>query len=257
MKLLIDTNQYPASDVGRASELKCNGVWSVPVNSPGLSNDNTTAIIKAIGSGIVVTEEGGIDAGHLLEEPNWTGEPRKINQQRTLTRNAGYNPSRAMVYYEFSAPNQRHTCLTPHELSRAYILEEKTPLLPMTRNWNRVYRARMKEALTLPRSVVAGVCFELEANVPLIKSQSIVGGIRYVHGVNREVWVLLSPRAPSLKYEQDVDETLEYLKRNLSAEIWGRLFVALAVYEIENKGTSFFGESNSMLAAVKVGRGWR
>jgi hypothetical protein len=50
---------------------------------------------------------------------------------------------------------------------------------------------------------------------------------------------------------------LRYLKRNLSADVWKSLKVVLAVYEVENKGTSFFGETNSMLAAVKVARGWR
>jgi hypothetical protein len=257
MDLLIDINQYPVAEVARAGELRADGVWSVPVNSPGLTNDDTRFIIAAIGSKIVVTEEGGMDAQHLLEEPNWTGEPPKINQQRTLTRNAGYDPSRAMVYYEFSAPDQRHNCLTPYELNKAYVLEEKTPLLPMTRNWNRQHRARMKDALTLPRSVVAGVTFELEANVPLIRSQAIVGGIKYVHGIGREVWVLLSPRTPSIAYEKDVENSLRYLKRNLSADVWKSLKVVLAVYEVENKGTSFFGDTNSMLAAVKVARGYR
>jgi hypothetical protein len=257
MKLLIDTNEYPADQAYRSEELKCNGVWSVPINSPGITVGDTAAIIHGIGSGIVVTEEGGLDVYQLLEDPNWTGGPRKINQQRTLTRASGFNPSRAMVYYEFSAPNQRHTCLTPHELSRAYVLEEKTPLLPMTRNWDRNYRARMKEALTLPKNVVAGVCFELEANVPLIKSQSILGGIKYVAGIGREVWILLSPQGPSIKYEKDVEDVLKYLKRNLSASVWASIYVVLAVYEIENKGTSFFGLSNSMLAAIKVARGYR
>jgi hypothetical protein len=162
-----------------------------------------------------------------------------------------------MVYYEFSAPGVRQTCLTPHELSRAYILEGKIPLLPLTRDWSRAQRARVKDALSLPRNIVVGVCFEIESNVPLIKAQGIVGGIRYVRSVNREAWVLLSPKLPSVKFESDVDETLWYLRKNLSAEIWDALNVVLAVYTVEDKGTSFFGESNSMLAAVKVARGYR
>jgi hypothetical protein len=259
MRLLIDTNQYPndAVSILRAGELKANGVWSLPGNSPGLTAEDTKRIIAGIGSGVVVTEEGGIDVHQLLEDPNWTGGPANINGQRTLTRSAGYNPSRAMVYYEFGAPGIRQTCLTPHELSRAYILEDKTPLLALTRDWSRGQRARVKDALSLPRNIVVGVCFEIEANVPLIKAQGIVAGIRYVRSVGREAWVLMAPRLPSVEYEADVDKTLFYLKRNLSAEIWEDLNVVLAVYTVEDKGTTFFGETNSMLAAVKVARGYR
>lgn len=260
MRLLIDTNQYPndAVSILRAGELKANGVWSLPGNSPGLSAEDTKRIIAGIGSGVVVVEEGGIDVHQLLEDPNWTGvSPANINTQRVLTRNAGYNPSRAMVYYEFSGPGVRQTCLTPHELSRAYILEGKTPLLALTREWNRSQSARVKDALSLPRNVVVGVCFEIEANVPLIKAQRIIAGIRYVRSVNREVWVLLAPKLPSLRFEQDVEETILYLRRNLTTEIWDALNIVLAVYTVEDKGTSFFGETNSMLAAVKVARGYR
>ena len=142
--------------------------------------------IAGIGSGVVVVEEGVIDVHQLLEDPNWTGGLANINGQRVLTRNAGYNPSRAMVYYEFSELGIRHTCLTPHELSRAYILEGKTPILALTRDWSRPQRARVKDALTLPRNVVVGICFELEANVPLIKSQGIIA--RSCEGCAREVW---------------------------------------------------------------------
>jgi hypothetical protein len=258
MRIIIDTNQYPADQVHRAKELKANGVWSLPGNSPGLTNEDTKNIIADIGSGVVVTEEGGIDVHQLLEDPNWTGvSPANINQQRTLTRSAGYNPSRAIVYYEFSEPNVRQTCLTPHELSRAYVLEGKTPLLPLTRDWSWKQRARVKDALTLPRSIVPGVCFEIEANVPLIKSQGIVSGLRYVRSVGREVWVLLAPILPSIEFETDVGTTLHYLKRNLSADIWGALSLVLAVYTVEDKGTTFFGETNSMLAAVKIARAYR
>jgi hypothetical protein len=259
MRLLIDTNQYPndAVSVLRAGELKADGVWSLPGNSPGMTAEDTKKIIDRIGAGVVVVEEGGIDVHQLLEDPNWTGKPPNINSERNRTRAAGYNPSRAMVYYEFGAPGMRQTCLTPHELSRAYILEDKTPLLPLTRDWSRAQRARVKEVLKLPRSVIPGVCFELETNVSLIKAQGIIGGIRYVRSVNREAWVLLSPKLPSVKFEVDVEETLKYLKRNLSREIWSVINIVLAVYTVEDKGTSFFGETNSMLAAVKVARAYR
>lgn len=256
---MIDTNQYPndAASILRAGELKANGVWSLPGNSPGLRAEDTKRIIAGIGSGVVVVEEGGIDVHQLLEDPNWTGGPANINAQRELTRAAGYNPSRAMVYYEFSAPGVRQTCLTPHELSRAYILEGKIPLLPLTRDWTRAQRARVKDALTLPRNIVVGVCFELAVDVPMIKRQQIIAGIKYVRSVGREVWVILSPNTPSVKFEADVDKTLFFLRRYLPADVWDTLNIVLAVYTVEDKGTSFFGETNSMLAAVRVARGYR
>lgn len=257
MKLLVSTNQYPAAEAHRAHELKADGVWSLPGNSPGITNQDTQAIINNIGGRLVVVEEGGINPEQLLDTPNWTGQPAHINGQRTLTRSAGFNPSRAMVYYEFSHPNVLQCCLNVEELKRAYTLEGNTPLLVLTRDWTRAQRARVKDALTLPKRTVAGVTFEIEANVPLIRAQQIVQGIRYMHSVTREAWVLLSPKNPSNKFEFDVHDTLTYLKRNLSPEIWRTLRVAIGVYEVDRKGTSFFGATNSMLAAIKVARKFR
>lgn len=253
MKIIIDTNQYPIEDLPRAKELKADGIWAVVSNSPGFTPSHTRKLIDSINSKNITVEEGGIDERQLLDDPNWTGKPPNINQGRMLVVNAHRIPKRAMVYTEYYHGAPGNT-LDVSDLKRAYKLEGKTPLLPMARNFLPENKAKIAAAFTLPKTVVCGLCFELETNLPLILTQKIVGGIRYVLGKERECWIILSPKAPSYEYEKDVETTLKFFISHINKEMWAKLNFVLAVYEVERKGTSFFGETNSMIAALKVAK---
>jgi hypothetical protein len=54
--VLVDLNTFPLSDVSYVSNLKCDGVWAILVNS-NLYDSSWATVFKALGPGWVVTED--------------------------------------------------------------------------------------------------------------------------------------------------------------------------------------------------------
>lgn len=261
MKLLTDVNQYVVGDVPRAKELQTDGINAVRMADGTYTSKDMQNLIDRIKGhdGDIVTIEGGIDYRQLLDEPNWTNAPRQINRNRQVCLDVNRKPTRCIVYYEWAIDiNKQCTVLNKQELLRAWELEGKTPLLPLCREWYGDSKARSETALTMDDAKIKGICFELAANVQLIKNQNIVAGLKRVAARNKEMWILMSPYNGSTDYAGDMELVLKFLKPKLGPTLWGKLNFIVAVYELEIKHTSFFGEgNNTMLKALEVARRYR
>lgn len=85
-RTMIDFNQFDFKYMNQLHHLRANVCMASFSNSKDATSANIKEAIKRVGCSMVLTSDGGINPMQLLDEPNWTGQPRNLNLNTRMLR---------------------------------------------------------------------------------------------------------------------------------------------------------------------------
>lgn len=249
-KTMIDLTQFDMKYFKNLNQLKADWCMATVTLTPELRGEKLKQAIKALGCRIVLTTDGGINPGQLLDEPNWTGQPRNLGTSGKILKEAGVPVHYTMLYTEFNRQDEHSTLLTPDEYRYARKELNNQYVLPLARVWDALGAAKLKSVLTLPKTELPGVFLELAADVNYIKSVKACEVMKFAKRKERFLVVMLSGKTPSTDYANDVKKSCEYIKSKCPGAFDVTTF-GVAIYETPQKGINWIGGKNSVSEAMK------
>lgn len=239
-QIYVSFNQLKTSEFSLALQMKLDGAWIVPSNSQWI----TAQMWQELGrkSKRVVIEQGANDRNWLFDK-TWPSPAPVITREVTLY---GKSSNYVCVYHEDSTaplPFDKPTLL-PSDIPTAY-QALKRPLIILFRRYDLTTLAE-----TITRPEVMGGAFEFGPDINQVRKQLIHKWIEYIVSLKKTPFLLIPALPDSVDYENDVLQSLQYIKDKSSN--FSKVRIVLAIYEREKTGAKFFGKTNSVEAAIKL-----
>jgi len=249
-RTMIDFNQFDFKYMNQLHHLRADVCMASFSNSKDATSANIKEAIKRVGCTLVLTSDGGINPMQLLDEPNWTGQPRNLNLNARMVRNAGVPVHFYMLYTEYNRQHQGQTLLTPDDLRLAFRDSIINKIIPLIRAFNDSERSIFAEIMKMSRMRYPGMYVEIAASVKDVQATRTCDIMKAIQANNRLAFVMLSGRTPSQTYAADVTATCTYIKRTCPNAFNNAIF-GVAVYELENKGINWISGPNSVTGAMR------
>ena len=239
-RFLISTNQITKPELDECSKLACNGVWFIGENSPNIIDWSP---VKGISDHLLIAEEGAIDRNWLFQAPGYP-PPRRLDFNLELAKASGLKVDQSFTYVEHPA-----TMLEIPDANLARDILGK-PVLLLARSFtDNIQDNRTKVRAAIKMSSVKGIVFELNPSAKNIRDNRITHGIREVLNAQKQAHILLPPWQNTVNYENDIADAIKELKRSPEYKS-SRLHIILACYDRVTNTVGFYGENNSVEAAL-------
>lgn len=239
-QILVDTNQITQTEASQASKFTADGLWTIPVNSPGINWAKMFQDVQA--------------AKWTVSEDNPTATTGVYQVSQTLNR----LPDGVFMYNEWN--NGFDTLLTDEQIINysSHVVPGFGPignrLIVHTRSFGVTdpRRTQLIHALTSPR--VSGATFEFNPDT-YTADLKLEDGCKYVLSLGKKCYLLMPPSSTTTNYVADIQRAVSNFA---AAGVLNdpNIYVVPAVYVREQNQTHFISTSDSDVNSIEAVVKW-